>query len=761
MSPDWKTWREIDRAVAPLVELAGSGRPFEERCAVASDRLSYLAHLPFLPNPDLGDTEVDVARWAIRLLQRWCPSLSGSLEARCRGALTGDVVRKLTHEVPNKTAQQAALEELLRCVRGRLGRYEPRRRDDLMAPLTLAQSNVDKTLDGEWKRALDAAVERAALFLLQRLQEDVGRLRLEAAFVSYVSSLHERLAVQQRSLEAFGEGRSAEFERIAATPEGATGNMWRLRGALAEDVRKRDAELVACWRGGPGWTADPARNQPWERRDFPRQAARAAERLAMQWLQRRFSLAEENLVDLSVRQVHASSQLQSEVCKSLLGLPGVDRGRLTGPAALPADIAARFADGKVTLFDVKNSVQAGNCLELLVPEHKRAREGVTYVGVWTKGRIEFGEGEARDLLAGTTPDVAGLLKAQTALRRVTAHVIGQADARSIFDFFSFMKTATPKVKLRLDPDRDRIPAFLFAFPEDAHAEGGRLRARAMEAAGIAAFSSSSVAAAVLWGVHSGKDLVGFSDLVETKFARWFAERLRLRPKRSAALPSLGETYVVALQALLSSIEAGQRRPVSEEGNEAESASPAPLCRLPALLERLCVPRSLDRTSPFDHQRSGMTAAYEAALLAAPSGPLGAWDPTGQFRHLVRAARLIVDNAIHLPRIYALGVTSAGTVIARSGDGGGGRSLTLLAHCAECSEWPLIWGEAMLVAGKDRNGCRICGKLVCSKGHPPPGCRCEKEAGEKGSAASRCLAERVRGEGPVTPECRTDRGRSAR
>lgn len=505
---------------------------------------------------------------------------------------------------------------------------------------------------------------------------------------------------------------------LAALPSHAEADLWTLRVCLDARSRDIDARLVKEWGRGDEW---------WQR-DYPRHAARAGERLMMCWLARRHRAP---VIDLSARQVEADDALPEVVACALEELTD-GRRAVRGKVALPADAAVIGSDGRVKLYDAKNSVRTAERLEIFVRAGKLDGEPVTYVGTWTEGDVEFRCRASREVLRNAGIGDAEVELAYDTLSQIRVWIIGETDTPSLAEFNHFISEAAPSVafghfgggraSICTGSGGSRLPAFAFTFPEDAQADGGAKRAEAMRTAPLAARFAGTLASSVLGAVADGGPPVGLSDSEEVSFAEWFVMGLRLRGGgRASELPRLGEVYALALEAFV--------RAVERHHEAAHDSVRGPLLRrLPELFSRLCIPCEKQPRLSF---------------------PLGIWDPAQLFRRFVDAVDLLVRNAEpfrDMPRIRTLWVTESETVIAVTPEG---FYHTLLARCVDCHEWPLVRGVPVMgAAGASglTNACSTCGALICSKGH---GCkahlsRAAREIINAGNeaAASPCLAVRL-------------------
>lgn len=538
-------------------------------------------------------------------------------------------------------------------------------------------------LDQAWQRLVDRSAtlvsdRHVALTALGGRLEPGLRITLDAAARRHRAFAGHLLAGQDR-LNALAR---ASLLTLADPPPAASSTLGALRigdlGAMQADVR-----LVEAWRPGT-------------RPRFAGHAARAAEHLMRIWLMARF--ADAQVHDLSICQVADGRELPASVVVAL-GRLGVDPAALEGPVALPADAAVLHgANGAVALYDAKNTVKSGRHLEIFVRGRKATRAGVTFVATWTDGWISARQTEARDMLE--RPKVPPPWAAGRDLNKVDMFVLGELDSVSLTAFLRFRDVAAPKVGVSAPSTVSdwaveagcMLPGLFFAYPEDAHADGGAHRSEAMRTAGLASRHVRTLAAAILGALTADAEPQDLADPLEREVARWFASRLRLRdPSRRTAPPALGEVYLLTLQIFLDFLRRSQASGIGPVRDRLE--------RLPQLLLALILPTRA--ASPADF-------------------PLGSWDPSRSFRRLVEALnRLIASPGAldRLPQIDTISVSRKGTVMAA---GPGGIRITLIARCEGCSEAPLIRGQPIPALPGLTNACDCCGRLLCSSLHGCPG-----------------------------------------
>lgn len=401
-------------------------------------------------------------------------------------------------------------------------------------------------LDRAWRPLADhvAALlpERHARMASLGMRLDHGlRIALGADRGRYLALAGRLLAGPSRLVEIARES----LLPLADPPPGAGSRLGVLRpGELV--AMQADARLVEAWRPGGGHR-------------FAAQAARAAEHLMRIWLQARF--ADAQVHDLSICQVQGASGMPAAVAAAL-GRLGVGAAALEWPVALPADAAVlQDTTGAVSFYDAKNTVKSGHHLEIFVRGDKLNRPGVTFVAIWTDGWIRADQREALEALerpTGPTPH-----RASRDLNAVRLSVLGELDSASLAAFLRFRDQAAPRVGVGA-PARVSdwaveagcmLPGLFFAYPEDAHAEGGAHRGEAMRTARLASLYLRTLPASILGALATGTRIEDPVDPLEREVAAWFVARLRLRdPSRRAAPPALGEMYLLTLQIFLEFLE---------------------------------------------------------------------------------------------------------------------------------------------------------------------------------------------------------------
>ncbi|NHO31665.1 hypothetical protein [Acetobacter fallax] len=484
------------------------------------------------------------------------------------------------------------------------------------------------------------------------------------------------------------------LRKIPKQPASVSENMHALLDEVDENTRKIDNAIVDLWNDN--------RLNP-----FPMFAARAAERLALNWIASWLPPTDE-ITDISCFQI---SKPGDKIWHRADLLQITDNG------------------ARQILYDVKNTSVSNQGFSQLSVKHKQAGKtaGINYIGTLTDDWISAWE----------------IKETRIGFSRCTIHVIGiyNEDMRRYID--GFVKTHTPLVTLGQDDLWDmeakkrqetRVPAYLFAMRQQAWNP-------------FASIPDDLVRTGKFIGLLQG----GFLSLATgtrqntTAFSRHIDSLMShcLTWRRAPVLP---EIYFVVLQGLV------------EEYNQ-------------IVTERVGRPDFSEKSAEFfiGSLTSQISALFfrgnDTQPLCAWDPTRSIRLITKTFTQFISVV-ITGQFARYMPKITRISVTARGTVTAQlSSD----QSITLLCRCegkfpskpgntvsfrqtdnqpgsedapppeksdehditpepaedrtstALCRSWPLIFGNEI----PDRNdlppalSCDVCGRLLCNHGHGCP------------------------------------------